>query len=229
MQRSIPIKKLSPDDRPREKLLDKGKDALANAEVLAILIGSGSSEQSAVQLCQEILISVNNDLNKLAKLSVHDLMKFKGIGEAKAISIVAALELGRRRKPEEFKTTDAIRSAKDVYQSVAHLFEDKEHEEFYAVLLSRANKIKSISLISKGGISGTVADGKIIFKKALEQAASAIILCHNHPSGNLQPSQSDIDLTKRLIEFGKFIDMPVLDHLIITDAGFMSFADEGLM
>lgn len=229
MYKSISLKNLAPDDQPREKLLEKGKDALANAEILAILIGSGSTDKTAVQLCQEILQSVDNDLNKLAKLSVHDLMKFKGIGEAKAISIVAALELGRRRKPEDFQTNKAIRSAKDVYQNVVHLFEDKEHEEFYAVLLSRANKIKSIELISKGGISGTVADGKLIFKKALEQTASAIILCHNHPSGNLQPSQSDIDLTKKMLEFGKFIDLQVLDHLIITDAGYLSFADEGLM
>ena len=229
MHKSIPIKNLAPDDRPREKLLDKGKDALTNAEILAILIGSGSTNKSAVQLCQEILHSVNHDLNKLARLSVQDLMKFKGIGEAKAISIAAALELGRRRKPDHFDKEAAIRSAKDVYENVQHLFEDKEHEEFYAVLLSRANKIKSIELISKGGVSGTLADGKIIFKKALAQTASAIILCHNHPSGNLEPSQSDIDLTKKLIEFGKFIDLQVLDHLIVTNQGYCSFAEQGLM
>lgn len=229
MQKSISIKQLAPDDRPREKLLDKGKDALTNAEILAILIGSGSSQKSAIQLCQEILLSVDNDLNKLARLSISDLMKFKGIGEAKAISIAAALELGRRRKPEAFKKDAAIKGAKDVYQNVIHLFEDKEHEEFYALMLSRANKIKSIELISKGGVSGTLADGKIIFKRALEQTASSIILCHNHPSGNLKPSQSDIDLTKKLIEFGKFIDLHVLDHLIITNQGFYSFAEHGLM
>ena len=229
MQRSFSIKQMAPDDRPREKLLEKGKDVLTNAEILAILIGSGSSDKSAVQLCQEILHSVDNDLNKLARLTVQDLMKFKGIGEAKAISIVAALELGRRRKPQDFNKNAPIKSAHDVYQSVLHLFEDKEHEEFYAVMLSRANKIKSIELISKGGVSGTIADGKIIFKKALEQTASALILCHNHPSGNLSPSQSDIDLTKKMIAFGKFIDLQVLDHLIVTNQGYFSFADEGMM
>ena len=147
----------------------------------------------------------------------------------KAITIAAALELGRRRKPEEFNRSAAIKGSRDVYENVAHLFEDKEHEEFYAIMLSRANKIKSIELISKGGVSGTLADGKIIFKKALEQTASGVILCHNHPSGNLAPSQSDIELTKRLTEFGKFIDLQVLDHLIITNNGYYSFADEGIM
>lgn len=229
MRKSISIKQLAPDDRPREKMLGKGKDALSNAELLAILIGSGTSDKSAVQLCQEILLHVNNDLNKLAKLSVKDLMKFKGIGEAKAISIAAALEVGRRRKPENYDKNNAIKSSKDVYNAVVSLFQDKEHEEFYAVLLSRSNQIKAIELISKGGVSGTVADGKIIFKKALEQTASAIILCHNHPSGNLKPSQSDLDLTKKLSDFGRLIDLKVLDHLIITNGDYFSFADEGLI
>jgi DNA repair protein RadC len=229
MSRSLSLKYLSPDDQPREKMLGKGKDALSNAEIIAILIGSGSTELTAVQLSQEILLSVDNDLNKLALLSVKDLMKFKGIGEAKAVSIAAALELGRRRKPDTFDRKASIKSAKDVYDHVYHLFEDKNHEEFYVVLLSRSNQIKTVSLISKGGISGTVADGKLIFKKALEESASAMILCHNHPSGNLQPSQSDIDLTKKMIEFGRFIELPVLDHLIITNQTYFSFADEGLM
>lgn len=223
------IKNLAPDDRPREKLNAKGRESLSNAELMAILIGSGSSEQSAIQLCQDILKSVDNDLNKLAKLSVAQLTQFKGIGEAKAISIVSALELGRRRKPEHFDHQKSIKSSKDVFEIMNSKFIDKEHEEFYALLLSRANKVKSIQLISKGGVSGTVADGKIIFKKALEQTASAIILCHNHPSGNLKPSQSDRTLTKKMIEFGRYIEMPVLDHLIITDAGYYSFADEGEM
>lgn len=229
MYQNLSIKQLAPDDRPREKMLSKGKEALSNADLLAILIGSGSVEKSAVQLCQEILSSVNNDLNALAKLSVQDLMRFKGIGEAKAITIAAALEMGRRRKPVDFSARQIIKSAADVYKAVKHLFEDKEHEEFYAVLLSRANQIKSIELISKGGVSGTVADGKIIFKLALAHTASAVILCHNHPSGNLKPSQSDIDLTHKMIEFGKYIEMPVLDHLIITNENYYSFADEGLM
>ena len=229
MSEYLSIKKLSKDDRPREKLLDKGRLSLSNAEIIAILIGSGTREKSAVQLCQEILKSVDNDLNRLAKLSIHDLMKFKGIGEAKAIAISAALELGRRRKTEEKKEVVSIRSSKDVYNQVRYLFEDLEHEEFHVLLLSRSNKIKSIELISKGGLSGTVADGKLIFKRALEQTASAIILCHNHPSGNLNPSEADKRLTKNLTDFGKYIDLPVLDHLIITDTAFFSFADEGLM
>lgn len=229
MSEKIPIKQLSPDDRPREKLLLKGVAALSDAELLAILIGSGSAEQTAVQLCQSILGAVKGDLNQLALLTVHDLMKHKGIGEAKAISIVAALEIGRRRKPANFDQTKAIKSAQDVYQIMKSHFADKEHEEFYSIALSRANKVKSIDVISIGGVSGTVADGKIIFKKALEKSASAIILCHNHPSGNLKPSQSDIQLTNKMKEFGKFIDLPVLDHLIITNEHYFSFADEGLI
>ncbi len=229
MSEYLSIKQLSKDDRPREKLIDKGRSSLSNAEILAILIGSGTREKSAVQLCQEILGSVNNDLNRVAKLSIHDLMKFKGIGEAKAITIAAALELGRRKKSDLTNPEANIRSSRDVYDRVRHLFEDLEHEEFYIVLLSRSNKVKSIELISKGGLSGTVADGKLIFKKALEQTASAIILCHNHPSGNLNPSKADLHLTKNLFEFGKYIDMPVLDHLIVTDNSFYSFADEGVL
>ncbi|MCB9222869.1 MAG: DNA repair protein RadC [Crocinitomicaceae bacterium] len=229
MNQYLSIKQLAPDDRPREKMQDKGREALSNTELLAILIGSGTSNKSAVQLCQEILASVENDLNKLATLTVKDLMKFKGIGEAKAITIAAALELGRRRKPALFNEKQSIKSAKDVFEQMLPFFSDKEHEEFYVISLSRANQIKSIDMISKGGISGTVADGKIIFKKALDHSASAIILCHNHPSGNLQPSRSDLDLTKKLIEFGKLIDLQILDHLIITNEGFYSFADEGVL
>lgn len=229
MSAKISIKELSPDDRPREKLLLKGVSALSDAEILGILIGSGSSDQTAVQLCQSILKDNSANLNKLAKMTVHDLMKYKGIGEAKAISIIAALELGRRRKPENFNDQKAIKSAADVYQIMKGIFEDKEHEEFYSIALSRANKVKSIDVISIGGVSGTVADGKIIFKKALEKSASAIILCHNHPSGNLQPSKADINLTQKLKEFGHFIDLPVLDHLIITNEAYYSFADEGIL
>jgi DNA repair protein RadC len=225
----ISLKHLSPDDQPREKLLDKGRAVLSDAEILAILIGSGSRNKSAVQLCQEILADVQGDLNALARLSVQDLMKYKGIGEAKAISIIAALELGRRRTPDSFDKSDAIKSATDVFNLMRANFADKEQEEFYAVFLSRANKVKAIEPISIGGFSGTVADGKVIFKKALEKSASAMILCHNHPSGNLQPSKADIDLTNNLKSFGIMIDLPVLDHLIFTDASFYSFADNGLI
>lgn len=229
MDEYISIKNLSVDDRPREKLMQHGYTALSNSEILGILIGSGTREKSAVQVCQEILGSVNGDLNKLAKLSVKDLQKFKGIGEAKAISIVAALELGRRRKTTAISDKTFLKSSKDAYNYLNHVFIDLNHEEFHVLLLSRSNAIKSAVLISKGGLSGTVADGKLIFKKALEESASAIILCHNHPSGNLKPSQSDIDLTNKLKTFGKMIDLPVLDHLIFTDNNYFSFADEGLI
>lgn len=229
MNKHISIKKLSPDDQPREKLLEKGRSAVSDAEILAILIGSGNREKTAVQLSQEILIDVNNDLNNLAKLSVKELTKFKGIGEAKAITIAAALELGRRRKASEFDKTASIKSAADVFTVMSNHFHDLEHEEFYALYLSRSNKIKSIECISKGGISGTVSDGKLIFKKALENTASSIIICHNHPSGNLNPSKADKDLTESLKKFGGFIDLPILDHVIITNESYFSFADKGLM
>lgn len=222
------IKELSKDDRPREKLIDHGRSSLSNAEIIAILIGSGSTEKSAVQLSREILDFVENDLDKLARLSIYDLMKFKGIGMAKAVSIAAALELGRRKQNSTRSKSVQITASKDVYEHVKERFMDLSHEEFYVVMLNRANKVKSVELISMGGISGTVVDGKIVFKKALEQTASAIILCHNHPSGNLKPSQADMDLTQKLKAFGKMIDLPVLDHLIITDDGYFSFADEGV-
>ena len=225
----LSIKELSPDDQPREKLATKGRSTLSDAEILAILIGSGSREKSAVTLCQEILKDVNGDLNKLARLTINDLKKYKGIGEAKAISIVAALELGRRRKSIGFNKESAISSSKDVFILMADKFNDKEHEEFYIILLNRANKVKSIQCISKGGISATMADGKIIFKKALEKMSSAIILCHNHPSGNLNPSKADVELTKKISTFGKYIELPILDHLIITDRSYFSFADEGML
>lgn len=229
MSTYISIKHLSKDDRPREKLIQNGRQHLSNSEILGILIGSGTREKSSVQLCQEILNSVNNDLNELAKLSISDLQKFKGIGEAKAISIAAALELGRRRKNETKKEKITLKSSTDAYVFVSKLFEDLIHEEFHIIILNRANQIKRSILISKGGLSGTVADGKLIFKYALEQSAAAIILCHNHPSGNLKPSTADINLTKKLKDFGKMIDLPVLDHLIVTDNHYFSFADEGIL
>lgn len=225
----LSIKNLSKDDRPREKLIAHGRSSLSNAEIIGILIGSGSTEKSAVQLSREVLLSVDNDLDRLARLTIHDLMKFKGIGMAKAVTIAAALELGRRKQNANRSDSIQIKSSSDIYNHLRERFLDLNHEEFYIVILNRANKVKSIELISKGGVSGTVVDGKIVFKKALEQIASAIILCHNHPSGNLKPSQSDIDLTKRMKSFGAMIDLPVLDHLIITDLGYYSFADEGLL
>ncbi len=225
----ISIKNLSEDDRPREKLLLNGRSSLSNAEILAILIGSGSREKTAIQLCQEILSDAKNDINILAKKSVKDLMKYKGIGEAKAISIVAALELGRRRKTEIGPPNPKIDSSKSAYLYIKHLFEDLQHEEFYILVLSRSNEVKSHHLISKGGFDATIADGKLIFKIALENAASSIILCHNHPSGNLSPSKSDIELTNKLKKFGQFINLPVLDHLIIADNSYYSFADHSMI
>lgn len=225
----LSIKKLATDDRPREKLVQLGRSALSNAEILAILIGSGTREKSAIRLCQEIMASSENNINILAKKSVKDLMQFKGIGEAKAISIVAALELGRRRKTETPEEKPKISSSSIAYRFINHIFEDLNHEEFHIILLNRSNRVIKSILISKGGLSGTIADGKIIFKAAISESASGIILCHNHPSGNLKPSISDIDLTTKLVKFSKLIDLPILDHLILTDLNYYSFADNGIM
>jgi DNA repair protein RadC len=217
------------EDRPREKLLLKGKAALSDAELIAILIGSGTASLSAVDVAKLILKSVDHDLNALAKLSVKDLQKNKGIGEAKAISIVSALELGRRRKETEPAKKEKITCADDVYQMMRPHLLDLPHEEFWIILLNRANTVIKKHSISQGGVSGTVADPKIIFKVALENLASSVILVHNHPSGNLKPSEADMKLTRKLTESGKMLDLPVLDHIIFTDTGFFSFADEGLL
>ncbi|WP_026896710.1 RadC family protein [Daejeonella oryzae] len=225
----ISIKSWAEEDRPREKLSQQGRRVLSDAELIAILIGSGNRTESAVELSKRILISCQNDLNLLGKLSIQELSKFKGIGEAKAISIIAALELGRRRKETNSEILTPVQSSYDVHQAIAAQFADLNHEEFWIVLLNRANKITSKHLISKGGQAGTVADPKIIFNTALENHAASVILAHNHPSGNLKPSQADLDLTRKLKSAGAFLDIPVLDHLIITDAGFFSFADEGLI
>lgn len=225
----ISIKELAKDDRPREKMIEQGRSALSNAEILAILIGSGTREKSAIHLCQEILASVDNDLNALARLTVQDLMKFNGIGEAKAITIAAALELGRRRKNVLTEKHSKIISSKHAADVLRLGFEDLEHEEFRVLLLNRANQVIANVLISKGGLSATVVDGKVVFKHALSHSASAMILAHNHPSGNLQPSKSDIELTNKLKSFGTFIDCPVLDHLILTNSDYYSFADNGLI
>ena len=217
------------DDRPREKMLLKGNGALSDAELIAILIGSGTVDLSAVDVAKLILQKANNNLNELARLSLKDLMKVKGIGEAKAISIAAALELGRRRKDAEAVRRPKITCSRDAYDQIKPYLWDVPHEEFWILLLSRSNEVIRPVQISQGGVSGTVADPKLIFKHAIEYLASGIILVHNHPSGNLAPSQADKDLTKRLKEAGKFLDTPVLDHLIFTDANYFSFADEGLL
>lgn len=216
------------EDRPREKLMMKGKAALSDAELIAILIGSGSRDLSAVDLSKLILQSVNNNLNELAKLSINDLIKFKGIGDAKAISIASALELGRRRKDSEVTKKAKVSSSSDAYEAIRPHLMDLSHEQFWVLLLNRANEIIRPQQISIGGVAGTVVDPKIIFKAAIEHLASSIILVHNHPSGNLTPSQADKDLTKKVKESGKMLDIPVLDHLIFSDNGYFSFADEGI-
>ncbi len=225
----ISIKSWAEEDRPREKLSAQGRRSLSDAELLAILIGSGSQDESAVELGKRILHSCNKNLNQLAKLGIAELSRFKGIGEAKAISIIAALELGRRRKDQILPPLAQISTSIDVYESISSQFKDLNHEEFWILLLNRANKITSKHLISKGGQAGTIADPKIIFNIALENHAASIILAHNHPSGNLKPSRSDLELTKKLRSAGQFLDLPILDHLIITDNGFLSFADEGII
>lgn len=217
------------EDRPREKLMLKGRSALSDAELIAILIGSGTRELSAVDLSKLILHSVGNNLNELAKLSINDLMKFKGVGDAKAISIAAALELGRRRKDSEVLKKARITSSADAHDIIRPYLMDLSHEQFWVLLLNRANEVIRPFQVSIGGVAGTVADPKIIFKSAIEYLASAIILVHNHPSGNLTPSQADKDLTKRVKEAGRLLDIPILDHLIFGDNGYFSFADEGIL
>ena len=217
------------EDRPREKLLLKGKAALSDAELIGILLGSGTVSLSAVDLARQILGSVDNNLNSLAKLSVKELEKFKGIGEAKAITIVAALELGRRRKAAELPTRQSVTSSADVFALMQPHLLDLPHEEFWVVLLNRANVVMKKVQISVGGVAGTVADPKLIFKAALEHLASSVILVHNHPSGNLKPSQADKDLTHKLREAGRHLEIPVLDHVIVTEKNYFSFADEGIL
>lgn len=226
---AVTIKSWALEDRPREKLLDKGRHLLSEAELIAILIGSGSRNETAVELSKRILVNVDHNLNELGKLSVPELMKFKGIGEAKAISIVAALELGRRRKEMELPKRDKITSSKDVFDIMQPHVLDIPHEEFWLLMLNRANLLVKKELISKGGVAGTVVDAKIVFKTAVNNYASSIIVCHNHPSGNTRPSDADIRLTKTLQEAGKIMEIPLLDHLILTENNYYSFGDEGLL
>lgn len=216
------------DDRPREKLLLKGKHVLSDAELLAIILRSGSRELNAVELAKRILADNGHSFDELSKRSAEELMNYPGMGETKSVTICAALELARRKR-DKSRDKLSIRNSKDCFDILRPHYEDLLHEEFHIILLNRANKVIGLKQISKGGISGTVADGKVIFKKALELQASAIILSHNHPSGQLKPSQADLQLTKKIKEFGKMIDIQILDHLILTDNNYLSFADEGLM
>ncbi|MBL4706195.1 MAG: DNA repair protein RadC [Flavobacteriales bacterium] len=223
------IKNWSIEDRPREKLLNKGRSVVTEAELIAILLGSGNRNESAVGLSRRMLQDNNNDLNRLSKLGVVGLMKYNGIGEAKAVSVIAALELGRRRKKYRSDPNNKIQSSSGVFELVKPSFLDLPHEEFWIVCLNRANKVISKLMISRGGVSGTVADLKLIFKIALEQLASSIIVCHNHPSGNLEPSAQDIRLTAKIKEAGKIMDIPLLDHLVVSDYNYFSFADNGMI
>lgn len=225
----LQIKSWAEEDRPREKLLLKGITTLSDAELIAILIGSGTVAMTAVELAKHILNKAGNNLHELAKLTVKDLQKFKGIGEAKAISIVSALELGRRRKESDMLKRDKITCSQDTYELMKSNLLDLKHEEFWVIYLNQANVVIKKERISIGGISATVADVKIILKKALEELSQAIILVHNHPSGNLRPSKADVDITKKIREGGHWLDIQVLDHVIFSDENYFSFADEGYL
>ena len=221
------IKTWASDDRPREKMLLKGASSLSNSELLAILINNGSKTRSALDLAKEILLLGANNLNELGKLSIHDFQKVKGIGNAKAITIAAALELGRRRHSEEILQRIKINNSKEIAVYLKTILKDFNYEVFVASFLNRSHKIISYEIISKGGISGTVADPRIILKKALDAGASSLIICHNHPSGNLQPSQQDDLLTQKIKSAALYFDIKLLDHIIVSEEGYYSFADEG--
>lgn len=228
-QGTFSIKYWAEDDQPREKLMLKGKAALSDAELIAILIGSGSRNESAVELSKRILASVDNNLNMLGKQSLQQLMNFKGIGEAKAITIAAAMELGRRRREEDAIDLNKITSSRAVFEIMQPIIGELPHEEFWILYLNNSNKVIYKSQLSKGGITGTVVDVRIVFKTALEHSAVAIILSHNHPSGVLQASEPDKQITRELKAAGRTLNINVLDHVIITETGYLSFADTGLL
>lgn len=225
-ENKLGIKAWAEADRPREKLLQQGRRQLTDAELIAILIGSGSRNETAVDLSKRILGSCQNDLHRLAQLGVKELSKFKGIGEAKAITIVAALELGRRRKDAEPTEVQKIKSSIDAHRAIKADLADLPHEEFWLLLLNRANIVIGKHFVSKGGQAGTVVDPKIIFKIALEHGAASVVLVHNHPSGSLKPSDADVSITKKLMELGKMMEIEVYDHLIVYNDTFLSLADE---
>lgn len=223
------IKHWSEDDRPREKLMQKGKHVLSNAELLAIILGSGTPKASALDIAQELLKDVKNDFGDLQHLSLAELKNYKGIGDAKAVTIAAVMEISKRSQYQIKQKIQKVNSSRDAFEFLQSYLIGLEHEEFFVIYLNRANCILGCEQISKGGVSGTIADGKVIFSHALKRKSSAMILAHNHPSGQLKPSESDRKLTKNLVEFGKFIDIQILDHLIVANNNYLSFADEGLM
>ena len=224
---TLKIKDWAVEDRPREKLLKQGINTLSDAEIIALLIGSGTRNESAVELSKKVLKNAENNLNELGKLGIPDLTKMKGIGEAKAITIMAALELGRRRKISEIINKKKITQSKDIFELFQPIIGDLPHEEFWILLLNRSNKIIERFKISQGGVSGTVIDVKIILKNAIEKLASSIILCHNHPSGNRNPSNADDSITEKLKNGAELLDIKILDHIIIADTDYYSYADEG--
>lgn len=226
---STSIKNWAVDDRPREKMLNKGATALSNSELIAILINTGSKSKTAVELSREILKMGRDNLNELGKLTLSDFQQIKGIGKAKAITIAAALELGRRRQAASILDKTTVRSSKDIAEYLQTILKDYTHEVFAVVFLNQSNKIKHFEIVSQGGITATVADPRIILKKALALDATSIVLCHNHPSGNLQPSRADEELTRKIKEAAANIDIKVIDHIIVSEEGYYSFADEGLL
>ncbi|MCX6256877.1 MAG: DNA repair protein RadC [Bacteroidia bacterium] len=227
--RKLSIKEWAIEDRPREKMLSKGIKSLTDAELLSILIGSGTRNDSALELAKKVMASVNHNLNELCKKSADDLKQVKGIGKARAVSIIAALELGKRRKLSAIIDRKKISSSGDVAEIFQPDLGDLHYEEFWILLLNRANKIIDRQKISSGGITGTVIDVRIILKIAVEKLATSLILCHNHPSGNLVPSEADVEITRKLKDAAKIMDISILDHVIVNDNAYYSFADEGIM
>jgi DNA repair protein RadC len=223
------IKFLAEDDRPREKFLQKGKSSLSDSELLAIIMGSGNKEESVVELARKILVSVNNNWHQLSLLSVKDLMKFKGIGEAKAISIISALEIGKRRAGQEIPEKSTLGNSNDAYLILKNQLSDLRTEEFWAIFLNNSNKVIHISQLTQGGISQSIVDVRILFKTALDHFATGIIIAHNHPSGSLKPSREDVNITQKIKEAGKTLAIQLLDHLIITQNSYFSFSDAGLL
>ena len=223
------IKQWAKDDRPREKLMNLGVETLSNTELLAILIQHGTRSRTAMDLAREVLLMGKNNLGQLGRLSIREVMKINGIGEVKAIMIATALELGRRRQAEISLDKPVIRESRDIAVYLKSLLQDRSHEVFAVVFLNRANRINHFQIVSEGGITGTVADPRLILKKALEEEAVSLILCHNHPSGNLKPSKADEELTLKIKEASRYFDIKVLDHIIVSDEGWFSFADEGLI
>ena len=226
---SFSIKNWKEDDKPREKMILKGKEVVSDAELIAILIGSGNRSESAVDLSKRILSKVDNNLNNLARLTVDQLMEFKGIGEAKAVSIITALELGRRRRLEEALALSKVTSSKEVFEILQPLIGELKHEEFWVLYLNNSNKIIHKYQLSKGGITGTVVDTRMVFKKAFELSATALIIAHNHPSGTLKPSEADKILTQKIKTAGETLDIKIIDHLIITEKAYFSFADQNIL